>query len=66
MCARISGDILLVDLSSGKSRLGGSALGQCYNQLGSQSPDMDDPETFVKAFNTTQTLIQGRFSSIED
>lgn len=36
--------LLLVDLSAGRNRLGGSALAQVYNQLGDESADCDDPE----------------------
>ena len=41
-------------------RLGGSALAQCFMQLGKDAPFMDDSDVFVKAFNTTQNLIQGK------
>uniref|UniRef100_A0AC34F5M4 Formylglycinamide ribonucleotide amidotransferase n=1 Tax=Panagrolaimus sp. ES5 TaxID=591445 RepID=A0AC34F5M4_9BILA len=39
-------------------RLGGSALAQCYSQLGNEFPDMDSPEYFKKAFNVVQKIIQ--------
>lgn len=51
--------LLLVDLS-GRARLGGSALAQCFSQLGDVSPDVDDPQLFKRAFATTQTLIAGQ------
>ena len=54
------GLLIFVDLSNGKSRLGGSALAQCYKQLGDEVPDMEDTKTFVKAFKATQTLISGK------
>uniref|UniRef100_A0A914YYR7 phosphoribosylformylglycinamidine synthase n=1 Tax=Panagrolaimus superbus TaxID=310955 RepID=A0A914YYR7_9BILA len=41
-----------------KYRLGGSALAQCYSQMGNEFPDMDSPEYFKKAFNVVQKLIQ--------
>ena len=53
------GILLLVDLSQGKCRLGGSSLGQCYNQVGDSVPDLDDPLLLAKAFNITQQLIKG-------
>ena len=57
----ISGVLLYVGLGgSEKQRLGGSAVAQCYQQIGDDSPDMDDPQLFVKGFNITQELIQGR------
>lgn len=51
--------LLFVDLSGGMSRLGGSALAQCYGQLGSEVSDLDNPELLKSAFNVTQKLIQG-------
>lgn len=51
--------LFLVDLSRGESRLGGSALAQCYGQIGSIVPDLDHPELLKLAFNATQKLIQG-------
>lgn len=33
--------LILIDLGAGKTRLGGSALAQVYNQLGNQAPDID-------------------------
>lgn len=56
-----SGVLLYVPVSSGKYRLGGSALAQCYGQLGDCSPDLDQPDKLSACFNTTQTLIQGQY-----
>jgi phosphoribosylformylglycinamidine synthase len=33
--------LILIDLGGGKTRLGGSALAQVYNQLGNETPDAD-------------------------
>uniref|UniRef100_A0A671L7Y8 Phosphoribosylformylglycinamidine synthase n=1 Tax=Sinocyclocheilus anshuiensis TaxID=1608454 RepID=A0A671L7Y8_9TELE len=38
------GVLLYVPVSSGKYRLGSSALAQCYGQLGDSSPDLDQPD----------------------
>jgi phosphoribosylformylglycinamidine synthase len=38
----------LIDLGSGRNRLGGSALAQVYGELGDVSPDVDDPQHLVK------------------
>lgn len=54
------GVLLYVPVSSGKYRLGGSALAQCYGQLGDCSPDLDQPDKLSACFNTTQALIQDR------
>ena len=57
------GVIVHVDVSPGKYRVGGSALAQCYNQLGDSTPDVDDPRRLASAFHVTQRLIQGNSSS---
>uniref|UniRef100_A0A9J7X8J7 Phosphoribosylformylglycinamidine synthase n=1 Tax=Cyprinus carpio carpio TaxID=630221 RepID=A0A9J7X8J7_CYPCA len=54
------GVLLYVPGSSGKYRLGGSALAQCYGQLGDCSPDLDQLDKLSACFNTTQILIQDR------
>ncbi|KAF5279822.1 hypothetical protein FQA39_LY18225 [Lamprigera yunnana] len=53
-----TGTLLLIDLSNGKNRLGGSALAQCFNQLGDEVPDIEKVETFKNAFIATQQLIK--------
>uniref|UniRef100_A0A3Q4I9K2 phosphoribosylformylglycinamidine synthase n=1 Tax=Neolamprologus brichardi TaxID=32507 RepID=A0A3Q4I9K2_NEOBR len=57
------GVLLWVPLSPGLHRLGGSALAQCYSQLGDCSPDLDQPELLTACFNTTQKLIHDRLLS---
>ncbi|KAJ9594363.1 hypothetical protein L9F63_014205, partial [Diploptera punctata] len=52
------GVLLLVDLSGGKNRLGGTAIAQCFNQLGDCVPDLDEPELLKQAFIATQKLIR--------
>ncbi|XP_071123747.1 phosphoribosylformylglycinamidine synthase-like [Mytilus edulis] len=59
-CPDGQGSLLYIDLSCGKHRLGGSSLAHCYGQLGNISPDLDDPDMFVSAFNLTQKLIKDR------
>ncbi|XP_074095633.1 phosphoribosylformylglycinamidine synthase [Cotesia typhae] len=49
--------LVFVDLSHGNSRLGGTALAQVYNQLGSEAPDVEDAQEVVRAFEVTQKLI---------
>ncbi|KAI8450611.1 phosphoribosylformylglycinamidine synthase [Phakopsora pachyrhizi] len=41
--------LVLVDLSNGKRRLGGSAIAQVHNQLGDECPNIDH-SSYVKAF----------------
>jgi phosphoribosylformylglycinamidine synthase len=42
-------DLLLIDVAAGRQRLGGSCLLQVWNQLGDETPDVDDP-ALLKAF----------------
>ncbi len=49
--------IIFIDLANGKKRLGGSALAQCYGQLGDECPDMEDPQLLRRAFMAIQELI---------
>ncbi|MEQ1881796.1 MAG: phosphoribosylformylglycinamidine synthase, partial [Burkholderiales bacterium] len=52
--------LLLVDLGSGKNRLGGSVLAQVYGQLGDQAPDVDWAEKLKAFFAVVQQLNQER------
>jgi len=52
-----SGRLLLVDLSNGSSRLGGSALAQVFSQVGDRVPDVEDPGLLGRAFSAVQELI---------
>jgi len=54
-----AGALLHVDISGGKTRLGGTALAQCWKQLGCETPDLDHPDTLKQAFCVTQKLITG-------
>ncbi len=48
--------LALIDLGLGKNRLGGSSLAQACEQLGDESPDVDDPELLQKAFQAIQAM----------
>lgn len=52
--------LLFVDLSGGQRRLGGSALAQCYGQLGNNAPDLDDPTMLKNAFKSIQQLVKSK------
>lgn len=54
------GHLLYVPLSPGQHRLGGTALAQCFSQLGEQPPNLDCPENLVRAFSITQGLLKGK------
>jgi len=49
-------ELILIDLGAGKNRLGGSVLGQVYNQLGNVCPDLDYPEWLKSFFDVLQLL----------
>ena len=49
--------LLLIDLGSGKYRLGGTALAHVYKQIGNESPDLDDPRLLKNSFYAVQRLI---------
>jgi len=55
-------DILFIDLSYNKSRLGASALAQVYNQIGNSAPDFENISNFINIFNIIQELVE--FKSI--
>jgi phosphoribosylformylglycinamidine synthase len=50
-------ELVFIDLSLGKARLGGSILAQVYGQVGNESPDVDEPEMLKNAFLAIQQLI---------
>jgi len=49
-------DLVLVDLGQGRNRLGGSALGQVYRQIGDRVPDIEDPTRLKALFDAIQEL----------
>ena len=55
-----SGVLLWIDLAPGQVRMGGSAYAQCHKELGSVSPDLDDPALFTRAWNVIQSLIESK------
>lgn len=50
--------IYYVDIGKGQNRLGGSALAQVYNQIGTDAPDVEDAALLKNAFNATQASIK--------
>jgi phosphoribosylformylglycinamidine synthase len=59
-CPSSGSTLLYVDLGAGHARLGGTALGQVYNQVGNESPDIENFAQLKAAFNLTQDLIDSR------
>lgn len=64
MLRRDCGDteLLLVDLGGGRNRMGGSALAQVYEQIGDQSPDIDEPAMLGSLFAAMQSLIEANLA----
>ncbi|KAJ3162162.1 hypothetical protein HDU88_007082 [Geranomyces variabilis] len=48
--------LLLVDLGCGKERLGGSCLAQVYNQVGHETPDVENVAALAAFWTAMQTL----------
>jgi len=46
--------VFLIDISKGKMRMGASALAQVFNQLGDETPDIDDAQSLRRFFEFTQ------------
>jgi len=60
-------ELVLVDLGSGRNRLGGSALAQVYGQVGNAAPDVDDPAKLRAFFGAIQSLnAAGRLLAYHD
>ena len=51
------GVLLHIDLSKGNWRLGGSALAQVFDQVGDESPDLDDVPYLKRVFEGVQELL---------
>ncbi len=54
---KIGSPLLYIDLSGGKTRMGGSALAQVMGQVGDASPDVEDGLLLKNSFQTVQELI---------
>lgn len=49
--------LLFIDLGNGSNRLGGTAFAHVHGQVGSESPDLDDPQLLKRTFYALQQLI---------
>ncbi len=59
--------LVLLDLGSGKRRLGGSALAQVYGHVGDTAPDLESPQKVVRWFEAVQKLNRdGRILAYHD
>jgi phosphoribosylformylglycinamidine synthase len=48
--------LYVLDLGRGRNRLGGSALAQAFNCIGSDTPDVDDPGLLARCFAAIQQM----------
>lgn len=53
--------LILLDLGQGKQRMGGSALAQVYNDVGSESPDLNEANQLIAFFNSIQLLNESGY-----
>ena len=51
-------ELLLLDISQGYQRLGGSILAQVYSEFGIEVPDVDNADSLLGFFNAMQTSIE--------
>jgi phosphoribosylformylglycinamidine synthase len=48
--------LVFIDLAGGKARMGASILAECFQQLGSECPDLDSPKLLKNFFGAVQVL----------
>ena len=59
--------LILIDLGTGRNRLGASVLAQVYKQLGNEAPDLDNADLFKSFFDAIQSLNnQGKLLAYHD
>lgn len=49
-------ELILIDLSAGRQRLGGSILAQVCSQLGDEAPDVDEPAALAATLRAIRSL----------
>lgn len=55
--------LVFLDLAGGKARLGASALAQVFKEIGSETPDVEDPAV-VKAFFEASQMIKAKAPAV--
>ena len=58
--SRTASTFYYIDFSFDRLRMGGSALNQALNRLGSETPTVADAARFVTTFNTVQDMVKKR------
>ncbi|HWA14533.1 MAG TPA: phosphoribosylformylglycinamidine synthase [Burkholderiales bacterium] len=67
LAADVATRLVLIDLGSGRNRLGGSVLAQVYGQSGNEAPDVDSAAKLKALFETVQRLNEdGRILAYHD
>jgi phosphoribosylformylglycinamidine synthase len=60
-------ELILIELSAGRQRLGGSILAQVSSQIGNEAPDVDDPAALAASLRAVRTLAaQGLALAVHD
>jgi phosphoribosylformylglycinamidine synthase len=54
-------DLVFIDLSAGRLRLGGSILAQVLGQVGNEAPDADDPAALAAVLDAVRELARRGF-----
>ncbi len=50
--------LIFIDIAPGKERLGGSAVAQVFDQIGDDTPDVENPFLLAGAFKAVQKMIK--------
>ena len=67
LSTELNSELFLIDLGLGKNRMGGSSLAQVFNQIGNETPDLDNPKLFAKFFSAMNAFNKsGLISAFHD
>lgn len=58
LSGKAGNELLLIDLSAGKNRMGGSVLYQAQQQMGEETPDLDQPQHLKNLFGFMSAAIE--------
>lgn len=50
--------LMYADLGKGRNRMGGSAFAQCFQQVGNESPDLEEPAVLKGCFAVIQKCLE--------
>ncbi|TDR20795.1 phosphoribosylformylglycinamidine synthase [Marinicella litoralis] len=60
LSGQVGNELLLIDLGNGKRRMGGSILYQVQNQMGVESPDLDEAKQLLNLFDFMHEAIEAQ------